>query len=129
MIHRRLVREIQISLERFVDDPRAGTTVAVIQVDERPIEGERGLDLTPVALVGRHFFRRTIGNRRRRSRDLLIFARLFFVNGRRQLIDFRNRPGEIFDSTRRFGQFEVVTCDSIRNFFALTLQTPQVRAG
>ena len=53
VVHGRLVRDVEVALERLVHDARARTAAAVVQIDDRPVEGEGLLDLAPVALVGR----------------------------------------------------------------------------
>ena len=64
MVHRRLVREIEVALERFVDDARAGAAVAVVQVDDRAVEREGLLDLAPVVFVFGHVGRGAAGRAR-----------------------------------------------------------------
>src|SRR5262249_44893527 len=54
----RLVRLVEIPLERLVDDARAGAAAAVVQIDDRAIERERLLDVAPVGFVGREIARR-----------------------------------------------------------------------
>ena len=66
VIDRHLIREIQVALVRLVDDGRAGTVVAVVQVDQRAIEHERGLDVAPVELVLRDLVRRAVAQGARR---------------------------------------------------------------
>ena len=53
VVHGRLVRDVEVALEGFVDDPGARATAAVIEVDDRPVEGESLLDLAPIVLVVR----------------------------------------------------------------------------
>ena len=51
IIERQLVREVEITLEGFVNNPRSGRAVTIVQVRERPVERERELDLPPEGLV------------------------------------------------------------------------------
>src|SRR5258708_38022494 len=51
VIDRRLVGDIEIALEGFVDDARAGAAAAVVQVDDGAIEREPLLDLAPVGFI------------------------------------------------------------------------------
>ena len=44
----RLVGDVEVALERLVDDTRAGADVAVVEVDDGAVERERLLDLAPV---------------------------------------------------------------------------------
>ena len=60
VVHGRLVRDVEVALERLVHDARARTAAAVVQVDDRAVEREGLLDLAPVGLVG--------GDARRRLR-------------------------------------------------------------
>ena len=53
VVHGRLVREVEVALERLVHDARARAAAAVVQVDDRAVERERLLDLAPVGLVCR----------------------------------------------------------------------------
>ena len=53
VVHGRLVREVEIALERLVHDARARAAAAVVQVDDGAIEREGLLDLAPVGLVCR----------------------------------------------------------------------------
>ena len=71
VIHRRLVRVVEIALVRLVHDRRARAAVAVVQVDQRAVQRERVLDVTPVAFVGGHVVRRAVAERARRLRHQL----------------------------------------------------------
>jgi hypothetical protein len=51
VIDRRLVRDIQVPLERLVDDARARAAAAVVEIDDGAVERERLLDVAPVVLV------------------------------------------------------------------------------
>jgi hypothetical protein len=62
VVHGRFVGQIQIALERLVDDARAGTAAPVIEVDDGAIEREALLDLAPVGFVGRDVARRSVGD-------------------------------------------------------------------
>ena len=52
VVHGRLVRDVEIALQRLVDDARARAAAAVVEIDDRAVERERLLDLAPVGLVG-----------------------------------------------------------------------------
>ena len=65
----RLVRHVEVSLQRLVHDARARTGVAIVEIDDRAVERERLLNVAPVGLVGRDFGRRAVGDGRRRRRD------------------------------------------------------------
>jgi hypothetical protein len=69
MVHRRLVAEIEVALQRVVNDGGAGTAVAVVQIDQRAIEREGGLDVAPVELVLRDVLGRSAGDLRGRRED------------------------------------------------------------
>src|SRR5437762_2003220 len=71
VMDRRLVRDVEIALQCFVDDARAGARVAVVQVDDRAVEREGLLNLAPVALVGRNLGGRAIGRRLVRGHNTL----------------------------------------------------------
>jgi hypothetical protein len=47
VVHGRLVRDVEVALQRLVDDARAGAHAAVVQVDDRAVEREGLLDLAP----------------------------------------------------------------------------------
>ncbi len=49
VVDRRLVGDVEVALQRFVDDARARAGVAVVQVDDRAVEREGLLDVAPVA--------------------------------------------------------------------------------
>src|SRR2546425_1968188 len=51
VVNGRLVRHVEIPLERLVNHTRARTGVAVVEIDDRAIQRESLLNLTPVALV------------------------------------------------------------------------------
>ena len=51
VVHRRLVRDVQVALVGLVDDARARRDAAVVQVDDAAIEREPELDLAPERLV------------------------------------------------------------------------------
>ncbi len=53
VVHGRLVRQVQVPLERFVHHARARTAAAVVQIDDGAIEREGLLNLAPVGLVCR----------------------------------------------------------------------------
>ena len=63
----RFVRKIEIALQRFVNDTRAGRGVAVVEIDESAVEREGALDLTPEQLVSGEVFVRS--DRRAGSRS------------------------------------------------------------
>ena len=56
VVHGRLVRDVEVALQRLVHDARARTAAAVVEVDDGAVERERLLDLAPVVLVGRDRF-------------------------------------------------------------------------
>src|SRR5207247_307152 len=58
----RLIGDVQIALQRLVDDARAGAGIAVVEVDERAVERERLLDFAPIAFVGGNLERRPVRN-------------------------------------------------------------------
>ena len=58
VVHGRLVGDVEVALERLVHHARAGAHAAVVEVDDRAVEGEGRLDLAPVGLVLGHVFRR-----------------------------------------------------------------------
>ena len=70
VLHRQHVGHVHVALDRLVDDARARTAVAVIQIGQRPVERERFLDLAPVELVGGDILWRAIRDGRGRRRDL-----------------------------------------------------------
>ena len=51
---RRLIRLIEIALQRLMHHPRRRTHPAVVQIDHRPIKGKGAPDLAPVVLVRGH---------------------------------------------------------------------------
>ena len=53
VVHGRLVRQVQVPLERLVHDARAGAAAAVVQIDDGAVEREGLLDLAPVGFVCR----------------------------------------------------------------------------
>ena len=53
VVHGRLVRDVEVPLERLVHDARARAAAAVVQIDDGAIEREGLLDLAPVGLVCR----------------------------------------------------------------------------
>ena len=71
VVDRRLVRAVEIALQRLVHDARARAGVAVVQVDDGAIERERLLDVAPVALVGGDVGGAAIGDRCARRHDPL----------------------------------------------------------
>jgi len=62
VVNRRLIRDIQIPLQRLVNDARARATAAVVEIDDRPIEREGLLDLAPVGFIRRDAGRRLRGD-------------------------------------------------------------------
>jgi hypothetical protein len=69
VVDRRLVRVIEVALVGLVHHGRARAAVAVVQVDQRPIERERVLDVAPIAFVGSHIVGRAVAERARRLGD------------------------------------------------------------
>ena len=70
MVDRRLVREVEVALERLVDDARARAAAAVVEIDDGAVEREGLLDLAPVVLVVGQVGRRSVrpsGRRRQRT--------------------------------------------------------------
>ena len=63
VVHGRLVREVEVALERLVDDARAGAAAAVVQVDDGAVEREGLLDFAPVGFVGGKVRRIAAGGR------------------------------------------------------------------
>jgi hypothetical protein len=51
VVHGRLVRQVEVPLERLVHHARARAAPAVVQVDDRPVEREGLLNLPPVRFV------------------------------------------------------------------------------
>jgi hypothetical protein len=52
VVRGRLVRDVQVSLERFVDHARARADTAVVQVGDAAVEREAELNLAPEVFVG-----------------------------------------------------------------------------
>jgi hypothetical protein len=69
VIDRRLVRIIEVALVGLVHDRGARAAVAVVEIDHRPIERERALDVAPVTLVLGDVVRRPIAERAGRLGD------------------------------------------------------------
>ncbi len=64
VIHRRLVGPVVVALAGLVHHRRGRAGVAVVEVDDGPVEGEGELNLAPVVLVGRHLRGRPAARRR-----------------------------------------------------------------
>ena len=62
VVDRRLVRDVEIALQRLVNDARARAAAAVVEIDDRAIEREGLLDLAPVGFIRRDARRRLRGD-------------------------------------------------------------------
>ncbi len=62
VINGRLVRDVQVALEGFVDDARAGADAAVVQIGDAPIDREPKLNFTPERFVFGDILGRSIGD-------------------------------------------------------------------
>ena len=57
-VRRRLIREVEVAAHRLHDDARRGGHAAVVEVDDRAVDGVRLLDLAPEGLVTGDVLRR-----------------------------------------------------------------------
>ena len=68
-VNRRLVRRVEIALQRLMHDAGAGARVPVVEVDDGAIEREGLLNVAPVTLIGCDVSRQPIGDGRARRHD------------------------------------------------------------
>ena len=62
VIDGRLVRDVQVAFEGFVDDARAGADAAVVQIGDAAIDGESELDFAPERFVLGDILGRSVGD-------------------------------------------------------------------